>query len=565
MSLNAQKRRRAALPPSAAKQKKTKHVHEEQKTLSSTDKFTDEQRAAYDAAVSGKPMLVHGPAGTGKSRIIQALLEQDRTRWTLAATSGCAAALLGMGARTLHSLFGLGFLDPFTFDAAWNKVRNNHWVRRQLQAMQRLIIDEISMADARMVVIIDLLLRIAKGHMKTPFGGVQVVMFGDFLQLPPVWSYRNEKERPWTNVFAYFAFGITGWRPLRFELTHVFRQTDPDFIAMLQGARVGKLSAHHRAKLRSRCESNLGKQELADRLDTELMNRNREVEACNLAHLNQFTGRVRIKEGSVLRVSVKRRKNEVIVIELTWKSPSAAANSLKRLRDQMRLQNPLTLAVGAPVIVRANVAVDRGIANGTLGVVVGFVDRMAMYGQGADLAHPTFCLAEIEADAPRLTADEDVRGRDDLLPIVRFKGVGDIVVGYWRFELALGSASERAFCHLVPLNPAWALTVDRTQGATMTGVRMNLGGNARDALNYVAVSRVRGFKDLVFTGDDVPAWPFRANKVVRDLFGSPPPADMFGKPFPWPELEEGCFARKELTAWIQQARAAHRSGAWKTL
>jgi ATP-dependent DNA helicase PIF1 len=141
------------------------------------EKLSDEQLLALRAAKQGKNLFISGPAGTGKSfvteRVVRELRDAGR-RVVVTATTGIAAFLVG--GSTLYSTFSF---HPKMVEASSFK-KNKRWAQ-----VDTLVVDEISMCDAALFGYIDRQARMSRGS-DDPFGGVQVVLVGDFYQLPPV-------------------------------------------------------------------------------------------------------------------------------------------------------------------------------------------------------------------------------------------------------------------------------------------------------------------------------------------------------------------------------------------
>lgn len=180
-------------------------------------------------------VLVSGRAGTGKSRFIHYLASiPGGNAQIVTAPTGIAA--LNVGASTIHSTFAL----PFGAIDAENLSKRNLGV--ELRKIKRLIIDEISMVRADVLDGIDARLREARFNSK-PFGGVQIIMIGDFLQLPPVVKGDEEvilRELGYATPFAFSAKALQGIPLKVVTLKKVWRQKDPEFISMLGMIRDGR-------------------------------------------------------------------------------------------------------------------------------------------------------------------------------------------------------------------------------------------------------------------------------------------------------------------------------------
>lgn len=149
--------------------------------------------------------LMHGPAGTGKSRTIQAitaLLQQQSVAYAITAPTGVAA--INIGGSTIHSLFsGLGLMKG-TASELFKKLKRNSLTISRIRSLEVLVIDEISMVAAEFLDLMDDLLRLSRGNTR-PFGGLCLVLSGDFYQLPPVDKSPDGRE---------FAFESDCWDEL---------------------------------------------------------------------------------------------------------------------------------------------------------------------------------------------------------------------------------------------------------------------------------------------------------------------------------------------------------------
>lgn len=143
------------------------------------------QEIAFGIFKTGRNIFLTGSAGTGKTYLlnqyIQYLQERD-IQPTITAPTGIAASHIG--GMTIHSFFGIGikeWIDDYFLDCLLQK----EYLYRRLRAMKVLIIDEISMVSPELFVSVDKILRAFKNSDK-PFGGIQIILSGDFFQLPPV-------------------------------------------------------------------------------------------------------------------------------------------------------------------------------------------------------------------------------------------------------------------------------------------------------------------------------------------------------------------------------------------
>lgn len=177
--------------------------------------------------------FITGKAGTGKSTLLQIFRNTTKKRVVILAPTGIAA--LNVKGQTIHSFFGF---PPRMMDSTEIVRRKNH---KFFQNIDMIIIDEISMVRADMIDNINIFLQINRGVIK-PFGGVQMVFFGDMFQLPPVVSTPFERQYFRENYSSQYFFSskvIENDFPLKMiELNQVFRQDEKLFIKLLDNIRL---------------------------------------------------------------------------------------------------------------------------------------------------------------------------------------------------------------------------------------------------------------------------------------------------------------------------------------
>ncbi|NBN99256.1 MAG: hypothetical protein EBV19_08495, partial [Flavobacteriia bacterium] len=218
-----------------------------------------EENAEYSLASSfvkdtQRSVFLTGKAGTGKTTFLRKLLQETTKKTAVVAPTGVAA--INAGGSTIHSLFGLptrAFLP--TSSPCDPNVANNIGMLREhfhypkakrdlFQALELLVIDEISMVRADILDAIDHSLRFSRNSSQ-PFGGVQLLMIGDLYQLPPVVT---EYERPllyehYTSEFFFAAQVYQHIQPITIELNKVYRQQDKQFITLLNLIRTNSMES----------------------------------------------------------------------------------------------------------------------------------------------------------------------------------------------------------------------------------------------------------------------------------------------------------------------------------
>jgi ATP-dependent DNA helicase PIF1 len=202
--------------------------------------LSDEQKAVVKAVLDeGKSVFFTGSAGTGKSVLMKAIIAQlkhkyraEPDRFAVTASTGLASCILE--GQTLHSWSGIG-LGKEPAPELVKKVKRNQKSRQRWIRTKVLIVDEVSMVDGALFDKLEQVARTIRNNGR-PFGGIQLVVTGDFFQLPPV---------PEKNTIAKFVFEAVTWNTCiqhTILLTHVFRQKDEKFAGMLNEMRLGKMS-----------------------------------------------------------------------------------------------------------------------------------------------------------------------------------------------------------------------------------------------------------------------------------------------------------------------------------
>lgn len=201
--------------------------------------LNDQQKKVFSFLSDGKDnVFLTGDAGTGKSFVLDKYLScvysntyEPETRFPILASTGAASVLIG--GRTFHSYFGIGVMkgDPGNIV---NKALFNKWVQKRISLAETIFIDEISMLSGKTLAIAEEICRRVKGN-KDPWGGIRIVVTGDFFQLPPISDNKREG--------IDWAFLSDVWCESEFKnlvLSDVIRTKDKDFTDVLNRVRYGK-------------------------------------------------------------------------------------------------------------------------------------------------------------------------------------------------------------------------------------------------------------------------------------------------------------------------------------
>ncbi len=436
-------------------------------------KLKKEQQKAFEAVESSNDnFLIQGKPGVGKSVLIRALMELGNKTYVLAAPTGLAA--LNIGGRTLHSLFRLpvsgGIIEHdfnnFTMDdKVINMIRYN---------IKHLIIDEVSMVRSDMFDFIDRLMRFAKGYDK-PFGGAQLIIVGDFYQLPPVvvgYEAKQLKDAGFESPFVFSSRVFNGNFKV-IELQEVHRQKgDPKFLEILDSARTGEVTPKQAAVLNKQVSTSISD------LRIRLSGTNKQAEEINGGFLRGIAG-----EAQTFR-AVKFGE---------W--PALPAEEV------------LNLKIGAQIMVKQNAAdrppnfegkFESTIVNGTLGKVVEIEVKETPKDDNGATKPPH---VKIEIDGGEIVTIYSQRWERKIK-----ERVGD------KWEERVVSSFEQ-----IPLALAWAISIHKSQGQSFEKVHIDASKIFAPGQLYVALSRCRSLKGLSLASP-INTRKFWANSDVLEFF-----------------------------------------------
>lgn len=205
--------------------------------------LSSEQSHALEILQSGENIFVTGGAGSGKSYLIRHFMSGlNPKEFPILASTGAAAVLLG--GRTFHSFFGLGIMDGGP-DRAFARASEDNKVLKRLKAVEGVVIDEVSMIPASALETAERIAQVARDS-SLPWGGMRVIVVGDFAQLPPV--AKNGAKREW-------CFQSDLWQRSGFQnclLSHNQRVKDDSFLDILADVRYGRVTDRVRHFLESR-------------------------------------------------------------------------------------------------------------------------------------------------------------------------------------------------------------------------------------------------------------------------------------------------------------------------
>lgn len=299
-----------------------------------------EQKSALESFKKGNNIFLTGPAGTGKSVTLKSIIthcEEEGKSLGITATTGSAAFLIG--GKTIHSYLGIGLAKESAEKIfEYTRYKLSHTVKK-LRALKVLIIDEISMLDIELFEKISKYLSLVTKCSSKPFGGIQLVLTGDFCQLEP--------------VSGDYCFKSSVWEKLKLDTIYLHKMIrqdgDTKFQKMLMNLRYGICSDKTFERL-----SKLKENKITTITPTILYPKNYDVDKINNAEYKKLIeSGVEKKVYPVELPTLKKNKDK----SQTW------LNNLKDIPDQIEL------CIGSQVVVLANIDQEKGIVNGTRGCV----------------------------------------------------------------------------------------------------------------------------------------------------------------------------------------------------
>jgi ATP-dependent DNA helicase PIF1 len=501
------------------------------------ESFSPEQKTVFQAFQDGHSLFMTGAGGCGKSYLIRHMVNyahEHNKSIAVCAMTGCASIVLNCNATTLHSWAGIGIAEEENIKIV-SRMRVNRsfkakMARDRWKTTNILIVDEVSMMSQKIFELIEMLGRTFNNPFVS-FGGIQVIFSGDFYQLPPV-NKSSEKTQ--------FCFESELWNELfgkhQYELTHIYRQTDDEFVKILMGIRHGTITKKGVKKLMSRVEEYKKledtmenvvylfpmKYQVDEHNESKQKLLSSETEHIYDSYIDILNIRFPVTVWDTWKKDTNNPPEEIITHKLLYrltiddkmdgiversslsvgqffKKDSAMDNLMKgellktktaewsdvylgleQIVANKTNDKSLKLRLGSQVMLTMNM-LDMGLCNGSVGKVVDFQPSV-----------------KYKIDVPIVEFDNKVKIHIDPQIITKesIKGIS---------------------LYQMPLILAYAVSIHKIQGATIDKAVINCGERVFESGQaYVALSRVRSLEGLYLS--DFSLSSIKTSKKVKDFY-----------------------------------------------
>lgn len=414
---------------------------------------------------TSRSVFLTGKAGTGKTTFLNEFVKKTKKKHIVVAPTGIAA--INAGGVTIHSMFGLP-LRTFlpTTERIDSSLANNiidlqqHFKYRKdklklLREVEVLIIDEVSMLRADVLDMMDFSLRFIRRNNQR-FGGVQMLFIGDLYQLPPVVRDEHVLKMFYNSPFFFDSLAIKDIPLLTIELTKVYRQTDQEFLEILNAIRDGDVANIDFDHLNERYDPGF---EAGEEPYVYLCSHNKMADDINQEKLKD------------IKVSPKSYEAKLF-------------GEFKE--NQFPNEQFLELKVGAQVMfIRNDITGEKKYFNGKLGEISSLDEnevKVILEGSEREI---TVKREVWEQKKYSLDTDKNIK------------------------EEVLGSFEQ------FPIKLAWAVTIHKSQGLTFDKVIIDAGKSFTAGQVYVALSRCRTLEGIILKSKITPEVIFKDNRILK--------------------------------------------------
>ena len=442
------------------------------------------QSSALDILKTGQNVFLTGSAGSGKTYTLNQYIDYLRARRVpVAVTASTGIAATHMNGTTIHSWSGIGIKDELT-DRDLSNLSRKQFLADRLKDTAVLIIDEISMLHAKQINLVSQVLKHVRKN-DAAFGGIQVVVAGDFFQLPPIGS-KGETNR------EKFAFMSEAWLDAKFHICYLSEQHRQvseaangglDLDDILNQIRRQEVTFEAIAALEATFDQNV------DIKRTRLYTHNLNVNSINDKELAAL-------DGDMMRFTATSTGDSKLV---------------ETLKKTVRTQDDLVLKVGAKLMFIKN-NTELGVSNGTMGELIGFAAVKIN-----DDKDNNDDLIEDDSESIESENDKNIKGKGkkttkdkekpkvkkpttQKMPVVRLNSGREVIAEPEEWIIEDETGDVLASYEQVPLCLAWAITIHKSQGMTLDAAEIDLSRTFELGQGYVALSRLKSLAGLQLLG-----------------------------------------------------------------
>lgn len=436
--------------------------------------LSKEQQIAFDKYVQGHNIFITGPGGSGKSALIKLINAHAYKKFKdihVTALTGCAAVLLNCKAKTLHSWAGIG-LGNGTIEHLVTKIKKNKFAKALWKGTDILVVDEVSMLSLKLFDTLNAIGKAVRNN-SNPFGGIQLIFSGDFFQLPPV----GNKDEPDTQRFCFESedWNVVFNKSSQIQLVKIFRQTDEIYSTILNQIREGKIKRRSNEMILEYVGRPFDPKLIVE--PTKIFPTKNKVEQINITKMSSLQGVVKEFKIKYIKDIEMTKTDRLRRLEFTDKDVQV---ELDFLASNLMCDKEMKLKIGAQVMCIINIKSECGdvlICNGSQGIIT------------------EFCA---------ITGSPKVKYNN---------GIEMVMLAHiWESDKIPGIGVSQ-----IPLILAWALTIHKSQGATLDAAEIDVGSGIFECgQTYVALSRVKSLDGLYLTSFD--AKRIRINKKVKDFY-----------------------------------------------
>lgn len=443
-----------------------------QTSTDSVENVTNAEDKVFEHVIAliedGYNIFITGGAGVGKSYTLNKIKEKYKEKLHITSTTGISA--INVNGQTIHSWAGIGLADK-PIDEVVKKIRRKATLYKTLLCCEMLAIDEISMLDSSTFTYINEVLKAVRENDK-PFGGIQVLIFGDFFQLPPVRMEEDGKD---------FCFNSQTWKELNLKaviLKDVKRQSEKELSEALNNVRIDKTSAED---LKVFYKRDVEPDYEAPKDILQIFGTNADADAYNDKCFKEIPERPYIYEAKdELYIYNDIGESSVTVLNTkdiaNTKVSKYDLMALKKFNEDCKAPEKLELKEGCRVMLLKNIDVKRGLANGSCGTI-----------------------KQLTSGSIDILFDNGVRA--NMLP-VEFEYIKEGRTKIKRTQY--------------PLRLAYGITIHKSQGMTFDKLVVNFNRIFDYGQAYVALSRTKTLEGLIIRGFDHNK--IIANKKVVDFY-----------------------------------------------